>query len=170
MRLWKGLRRTPLNRLPARHLHDSAAVNPTGERNLGAVRRRQRPSTGVQPREALYRLQAEICRVMGHPRRLAILDLLGDGEKSTAALLRALRVSKVNLSQHLAVMKNAGVVVSRREGREMFYRLAYPEIKDACRLTREVLALRLEQSSRLARALDSAATRSLDTSRAHKGL
>ena len=106
-----------------------------------------------QQGELLYRLQAEICRALGHPRRLAILDLLAEGEKSTAELLGALGSSKVNLSQHLAVMKHAGLVVSRQQGRQSFHCLAFPEIMDACRMTREVLAMRLQQSTRLARAL-----------------
>lgn len=112
---------------------------------------------GEKQRETLYRLQAEICRVLGHPRRLAILDLLADGEKSNAELLRALRASKANLSQHLAVMKQAGLVRARRNGRETSYSLTFPEIKDACRLTRDVLSQRLLESTRLARALGSGA-------------
>jgi ArsR family transcriptional regulator len=112
-----------------------------------------RSRRGPQPKEAIYRLQAEICRALGHPRRLAILDLLAGGEKSTAELLHVLRASKVNLSQHLAVMRHAGLVTVRQEGRNTFYRLSYPEITDACHLTRTVLARRLRQTSRLAEEL-----------------
>lgn len=115
------------------------------------------PRRNPQHREALYRLQAEICRALGHPRRLAILDLLAGGEQSTADLLRALRASKVNLSQHLAVMRHAGLVTVRQEGRHTFYRLAYPEITDACHLTRTVLVRRLRQTSKLAEELGFAA-------------
>ncbi len=121
-------------------------------------------------REMLYRLQAEICRVLGHPRRLAILDLLADGEQSTAELLRALGVSKVNLSQHLSVMRHVGLVVSRQQGRQTFHRLAFPEIKDACRLTREVLAVRLQQTTRLARALHSTTSPAGGSAGGRKGL
>ncbi len=105
-------------------------------------------------------MQAEICRALGHPRRLAVLDLLADGEKSTTDLLRALRVSKVNLSQHLAVMKHAGLVMVRQEGRNTFYRLTFREITDACHLTRAVLARKLRQTSRLAAELELAAQES----------
>ena len=100
-------------------------------------------------------MQAELCRVLGHPKRLHILDLLADGEKSNAELLHTLKIGKVNLSQHLAVMRFAGLVESRQEGREAFHRLAFSEIKDACRMTREVLAQRLSQTSQLARSLGS---------------
>src|SRR5215472_13952647 len=110
----------------------------------------------THPKETIYRLQAEICRALGHPRRLAILDLLADGEKSTADLLHALRASKVNLSQHLAVMKHAGLVTVRQEGRNTFYRLTFREITDACHLTRAVLARKLRQTSRWAAELEHA--------------
>jgi len=102
----------------------------------------------------VYRLRAAICRALGHPVRLAILDLLTEGERSNADLLAALGVSKVNLSQHLAVMRNAGLVESRHQGREVTHRLTFEEIKIACRSISEVLVQRLEQDSRLARNLN----------------
>lgn len=107
-------------------------------------------------RESIYHLQAQVCRLLGHPKRLRILDLLAEGEKSSGELLRILGISKVNLSQHLAVMRSAGLIESRQQGREAFHRLAFSEIKDACRLTREVLAVRLNLNTRLARGLSSA--------------
>lgn len=115
------------------------------------------PTTGTaaaKERETLYQLQAEICRVLGHPRRIEILDLLGEGEKSSAELLRALRVSKVNLSQHLAVMKHVGLVETRHQGRRAIHRLAFDQIKVACEVIREVLAVRLNRGTRLAKTLN----------------
>jgi len=103
--------------------------------------------------KALYLLRASICRALGHPRRLEILDLLSTGERSNAELLASLGISKVNLSQHLAVMRHAGLVESRQQGREVFHRLAFEEIREACRIISEVLTLRLRQSSRLAKGL-----------------
>ena len=114
---------------------------------------KQSRPTLPKEREALYRMQAQICRVLAHPRRLQILDLLASGEKSSSELLSALGCSKVNLSQHLALMKGAGLVESRAQGREAFHRLAFTEIKDACGMIRTVLARRLESGFRLARAL-----------------
>ncbi|MBI3484553.1 MAG: helix-turn-helix transcriptional regulator [Acidobacteria bacterium] len=101
----------------------------------------------------LYRMQAGICRVLAHPRRLHILDLLAGGEKSSQQLERELGISKMNLSQHLALMKHAGLVESRTEGRAALHRLALREIKDACGMIRSVLAARLERGSQLARSL-----------------
>jgi ArsR family transcriptional regulator len=107
-------------------------------------------------RESIYHLQAEVCRLLGHPKRLRILDLLAEGEKSSGELLRTLGISKVNLSQHLAVMRRAGLIESRQQGREAYHKLAFSEIRDACRLTRDVLAARLNQTTRLAKGLNSA--------------
>ncbi len=118
------------------------------------AKRTRTTKTQGEEREAIYAMQAEICRVLGHPRRIQILDLLADGEKSTAELLQALGVNKVNLSQHLALLKRAGLIETMHQGRETSYRLSFTEIKDACRLIREVLAARLRQGTRLARSLD----------------
>ena len=107
-------------------------------------------------RESIYHMQAAVCRLLGHPKRLRILDLLAEGEKSSGELLRALGISKVNLSQNLAVMRHAGLIESRQQGREAYHKLAFNEIRDACRLTREVLAVRLNLNTRLARRLSSA--------------
>jgi DNA-binding transcriptional ArsR family regulator len=113
----------------------------------------RRGTAPQQSREILYRLQAEICRALGHPRRLAILDLLAAGEKSSSQMIRSLRASKVNLSQHLAVIRHVGLITARQQGRQTFYRLTYPQITEACHLTRSVLAQRLKQTSKLARNL-----------------
>ncbi|MCL5287583.1 MAG: metalloregulator ArsR/SmtB family transcription factor [Acidobacteria bacterium] len=113
----------------------------------------QRAMKLPKEREMLYRMQAAICRVLAHPRRLQILDLLAGGEKSSQELQRELGISKMNLSQHLALMKHAGLVESRTEGRAALHRLAFREIKDACGMIRSVLAARLERGSELARSL-----------------
>jgi DNA-binding transcriptional ArsR family regulator len=103
--------------------------------------------------EVIYAMQAEICRVLGHPRRIQILELLAEGEESTAQLLRSLGVGKVNLSQHMALLKQAGLVETLHQGRTTSYRLSFVEIKDACRLIRRVLAARLRRGTKLARSL-----------------
>lgn len=100
--------------------------------------------------QKLLEMQAELCRALGHPLRLHVISLLACGERSSGELLRALGVSKVNLSQHLALMKHVGLIESRQEGRRAFHRLAIAEIKDACQIIRNVLAARLHQTTRLA--------------------
>lgn len=79
-----------------------------------------------------YRAAAEICRALTDPKRLALLALLRDGERSAGGLAAALGCPLPNASQHLAVLRNAGLVRGRREGTSVLYRLTVPEIVDAC--------------------------------------
>ena len=125
-----------------------------------ASRAKQGPASRPRPakarpeepagREAIYRLQAEMCRVLGHPERLAIIDLLKPGELPASELRRRMAIGKVNLSRHLKALKQVGLVEARARGREALYRLAFCEIGAACSAIREVLALRLHHSARLA--------------------
>jgi ArsR family transcriptional regulator len=91
----------------------------------------------------LYEMQAEICSALSHPVRLHILDLLADKELSSAEILEILDIPKANLSQHLTVLKDAGILVGRKEGQFQILRLALPKIKVACQLVRGILSDRL---------------------------
>lgn len=110
--------------------------------------------------KVLYLLQAELCRVMGHPLRIEILDLLSERERTATELREWLGVGKVNLSQHLSLLKRAGLIRSQQKGRESVYSLAIPEITDTCHLVRRVLAARLSQGLKLARTLQASAPES----------
>ena len=96
----------------------------------------------------LYRLHAGICHTLAHPKRLEIIDKLGGRELSVSELVRALEISQGNLSQHLAIMRQRGIVLTRREGLNVFYRLSSPKITRACDLMRQVLLEHLEDSTR----------------------
>lgn len=78
-----------------------------------------------------------------------MLDMLGRREWPVGKLQEELGVSKPNLSQHLAVLKAAGVVVTRREGKQVYCGLAMPEVKDACHLIRNMLRAQLKNGRRL---------------------
>jgi ArsR family transcriptional regulator len=95
-------------------------------------------------------LHAEICKTLANPKRLEILNALQDGEVSVADLVRKLRLPKGNVSQHLAVLRTRGVVSARREGLNVYYRVANPKIIRACNLMREVLTEQLHGRVRLA--------------------
>lgn len=98
--------------------------------------------------EHLLELQARLIQALAHPKRLKLLQLLGRGEASAGALADALGVSRPNLSQHLGVMHERGLVRVRRVGANRLYRLAYPEIKDACAMFQDVLAAQLTRTGR----------------------
>ena len=99
----------------------------------------------------LFVLHAEICKTLANPKRLEILNALRGGEASVAEMVRTLRLPKANVSQHLAVLRSRGVVKARREGLNVYYRVANPKIIRACNLMREVLMEHLAQSVRATR-------------------
>ena len=100
----------------------------------------------------LYDLHAGICQTLGNPKRLEIINHLRDGEMSVSELAEAMSVSQSNLSQHLAVMRQKRIVIPRRDGPNIYYRLSSPKIIKACNLMREVLLEQLEAGAELAQA------------------
>ncbi len=103
--------------------------------------------------DEITKLQAEVLKVLASPRRLEILHRLAEGPTEVRRLAEELELSQPNVSQHLAVMRAAGVVEADRDGREIRYRLTDPDVLVACDVMRDVLERRL---ARLARAADSA--------------
>ncbi len=94
-------------------------------------------------------LQAEVLRTLASPRRLQIIHLLAEGPRDVGRLAGELGISQPNASQHLAVMRAAGVVEAERVGREVVYRLADPDVVTACSIMRGFLLRRLARLSRL---------------------
>jgi ArsR family transcriptional regulator len=99
----------------------------------------------------VFELQAEICQTMANPKRLQIVDLLKKEELSVGELVRAMGIPKANVSQHLSIMRQKGLIISRREGTTIFYRLASPKITEACSIMREVLLTLLAGQETLSR-------------------
>ena len=97
----------------------------------------------------VYEMQVRICKAFAHPRRLRMLDLLAQREYSVSELQRLLHVSVPNVSQHLAILRSAGVVKTRRDGKQIFCSLAIPEVKTACSLIREVLRAQVRNGREL---------------------
>jgi len=96
----------------------------------------------------IYELHAEMCKVFSNPTRLEILNLLRGSEMSVTELIQKTGLSQANISQHLAIMKHNGIVIARREGKNIHYRIAYPKIVKAFDIIREVLAERLRENGR----------------------
>jgi ArsR family transcriptional regulator len=89
--------------------------------------------------KSLYEMQAEICKTLTNPKRIEILNTLKNEEKTVTELVNALGASKANVSQHLAVMRHKGILATRRDGVNIYYRVANPKVIDACALMKEVL-------------------------------
>ena len=87
----------------------------------------------------IFVLHADVCKTLGSAARLKIIDALGLGELAVTDIARAVGARKANVSQHLAVMRQKGVVEARRQGLRVYYRLASPKVLQACLLMRQVL-------------------------------
>jgi len=102
-------------------------------------------------RKEIFEMQAEICKTLANPKRLEIINALKDGELSVGDLVESLGITKANVSQHLAVLRQNRVVNTRRAGVNIFYRINNPKIIEACSLMKSVLLEQLEENERLAR-------------------
>jgi len=107
----------------------------------------------AQAMDEITILQAQVLKILASPRRLDILHRLADGPLEVGRLAQATGASQPNVSQHLSVMRAAGIVEAERDGREIRYRLVDPEVLVACAVMRRVLERRVD---RLARVADSA--------------
>ena len=81
---------------------------------------------------------ASIARALADPKRLCVLEQLADGERSVSDLSRDVGCQVPNMSQHLSVLRAAGLVAKRREGTTVFYRLVDDRVLDAYRLLQQV--------------------------------
>ena len=102
---------------------------------------------------ALYEQHAEMCKVFSHATRLMILNALREREVTVAAIAAQLGVALGTVSPHLLMMKQRRVLASRKQGNQVFYRLANPKMLQAFDLIREILYEQMKQHGRLAREL-----------------
>jgi ArsR family transcriptional regulator len=87
----------------------------------------------------LYQLKAEFFKTLGHPARIRVLELLVDGDRSVGELQREVGLELSHLSQQLAVLRRAGVVVTRKQGNSVIYSMASPDMADLLAVARKVL-------------------------------
>ncbi|WP_327267065.1 metalloregulator ArsR/SmtB family transcription factor [Streptomyces sp. NBC_01232] len=97
----------------------------------------------------LYQAKAEFFRMLGHPVRIRVLELLQNGPVPVRDLLAAIDVEASNLSQQLAVLRRSGIVVSIRDGATVSYALAGGDVADLLRAARRILTELLAGQSEL---------------------
>lgn len=103
--------------------------------------------TSLGKMDQIYEAQADFCKALSHPVRLKILDILASGECSNSHLLEILSIPKANLSQHLNILQEAGIVETQRDGTGITVRMALEQITDACSIVRSMLIERLEKEN-----------------------
>mgnify|MGYP001583356455 FL=1 len=99
----------------------------------------------------IYGLHAEMCKVFSNSIRLEILNLLRDKNMSVTELINKSKLTQANISQHLSIMKSKGIVLSERNGKNIYYRLSNPKIIMAFDIIKEVLTERLENNKKFIR-------------------
>jgi len=81
---------------------------------------------------------AAIAKALADAKRLCVVERLADGERSVSDLSRDVGCQVPNMSQHLSVLRSAGIVATRREGSTVFYRLVDPQVLEVYRLLQQV--------------------------------
>src|SRR5689334_24984857 len=97
----------------------------------------------------LYQAKAEFFRMLGHPARIRVLELLQHGPVQVRDLLADIEIEPSNLSQQLAVLRRSGIVVSIRDGSTVSYALAGGDVADLLRAARRILTELLAGQSEL---------------------
>jgi rhodanese-related sulfurtransferase len=99
---------------------------------------------------ALFDAFARVAKALASGRRIELVDVLANGERTVEALAGEVGLSVANTSQHLQILRQAGLVGSRRQGTSVHYRLAGPEVFELWRTLRTLAASRLAEVERLA--------------------
>lgn len=114
--------------------------------------RRPRPGDGSASHvrsDPVYVRKAQLFRALGHPVRIRVLELLLDGERTVGELQAALRLDSSGTSQHLAALRQQGVLESRRAGTSVYYRIRDPRVSALMVVAREILTSALSDSHTL---------------------
>ena len=99
--------------------------------------------------QKIYELHADLCKIFSNAKRLEIINSLKDKEMPASELIEKIGLSKANLSQHMGVLRSRGVILTRREGVNIYYRIANPKIIQAFHLVREVLLEQFREKGRM---------------------
>ncbi len=97
----------------------------------------------------IFRRQAELCKSLADPKRLMILNGLKDGPKSVSELAEIAGLKQSNASQHIGVLRRAGVIRPQRDGSTVYYSLVTPKIAAACDMVRQVIAEEIQRNEAL---------------------
>lgn len=106
---------------------------------------------GREAKDALYEQFARLGRAVAHPKRIEVLELLAQGERSVEAIARSTAMGITNASNHLQVLRHARLVETRKEGTRVLYRLAGDDVMRLVVSLRDVASERLAEVDRVVR-------------------
>jgi DNA-binding transcriptional ArsR family regulator len=101
--------------------------------------------------QELRRFKAEIFQALAHPTRIAMVELLRDGEMPAGQLIERLGLEQANASQHFAVLRSKQVVVRRKEGNQVFYSLRDPVLIEVLDVLKRYFYSQLSQTMSMLR-------------------
>lgn len=99
--------------------------------------------------DPVYVVKAQLFRVLGHPVRIRILELLSDGERTVGDLQALLALDSSGTSQHLAALRQQGVLEARRAGTSVYYSIRDPRVSQLLAVARQILTSALSDSNLL---------------------
>ncbi len=99
--------------------------------------------------DQIYQYHAEMCQVFSHPKRLEVIDVLRDGEMTVTELAQKVGLTVGNLSQHLSMMKERRLLLARKDGNMVHYRIANPKLIRCFDMMREMLFEQIKQDAAL---------------------
>lgn len=99
--------------------------------------------------EDLIKAQSDICKTFSNPHRLKIIKLLCNDELNASEIIKKTGLGKANLSQHMSVLLNKGIVISRKQGQNVFYRIADPRVSKVCSMMAEIMMSALGQKKKI---------------------
>ena len=111
------------------------------------------------PATPIHQIKAEFFRILGHPARVRILELLKGGEMSVGDLQAELGIDSSGTSQHLGAMRRQGILEARKEGTSVYYSVRDPRIFQILESARQVIGSRLEETNALLGELGASATK-----------
>jgi|SRR5581483_2810995 len=96
--------------------------------------------------QTLRSYKASVFQALGHPTRIAIVEMLRNGELSAGVLQERLGIEQANVSQHLAILRNRQILVNRKEGNQVFYSLRSPILVEVLDLMRRYIQTSLKDT------------------------
>ena len=106
------------------------------------------------PQHPIYTLKADFLRVLGHPKRVRILEMLQQGERAVGDLQAQLGLDSSGASQHLGALRRIGIVDGRREGSSVFYGVRDPRVFELLAVARAIVTSSIEHSHTLLEGMD----------------
>jgi DNA-binding transcriptional ArsR family regulator len=104
--------------------------------------------------DQLRQFKASIFQALGHPTRIAIVEVLRDGELPAGAIIERLGLEQANASQHLAVLRTKQIVTSRKEGNQVFYSVRDPVLIEVLDIMRRYFQTHVNESMSILREID----------------